>query len=69
MDEIEWHTEDITEEFNKVSVIKLPLYSPELNLIEQVSSMALVKTTLPSQPSFTDYEDIVAKVCDAWNRF
>lgn len=31
-----WHTENVVDEFNNVSIIKLPAYSPELNPIEQV---------------------------------
>ena len=38
MDGVGWHTEDITNNFQNLSVIKLPPYSPELNLIEQVWS-------------------------------
>ncbi|GLR05094.1 IS630 family transposase [Vibrio hyugaensis] len=38
MDRAGWHTDDIAEQFNNVSIIKLPPYSPELNPIEQVWS-------------------------------
>ena len=38
MDGAAWHTEGIAEEFNNISVTKLPPYSPELNPIEQVWS-------------------------------
>ncbi len=34
MDGAGWHTEDIANEFENVSIIKLPPYSPELNPIE-----------------------------------
>ncbi|WP_434096004.1 IS630 family transposase [Vibrio metschnikovii] len=67
MDGAGWHTEDITNDFKNVSVIKLPPYSPELNPIEQVWSW-LRQRYLANQ-SFTDYDDIIAKICDAWNRF
>ncbi|AXT72119.1 IS630 family transposase [Vibrio sp. dhg] len=67
MDGAGWHTEDITNDFKNVSVIKLPLYSPELNPIEQVWSW-LRQRYLANQ-SYTDYDDIISKVCDAWNRF
>ncbi|MCD9477371.1 transposase [Photobacterium phosphoreum] len=33
-----WHTDDIANPFNNLSIIKLPPYSPELNPIEQVWS-------------------------------
>ncbi|EOU2464704.1 IS630 family transposase [Vibrio navarrensis] len=67
MDGASWHTDDIAEPFSNVSIIKLPPYSPELNPIEQVWSW-LRQHYLANQ-SFTDYEDIVEKVCKAWNRF
>ena len=34
MDGSGWHTEDMASDFNNLSVIKLPSYSPELNPIE-----------------------------------
>ncbi|HAS6971818.1 hypothetical protein CGJ00_18850 [Vibrio parahaemolyticus] len=46
-----------------VSVIKLSPYSPELNPIGQVWSW-LRQRDLSNQ-SFTDYHDIISKVCDA----
>ncbi|QFT27509.1 hypothetical protein FIV01_13975 [Vibrio aquimaris] len=67
MDGASWHTDDIAEQFSNVSTIKLPPYSPELNPIEQVWSW-LRQHYLANQ-SFTDYDDIVAKICAAWNRF
>ncbi len=62
MDGAGWHAEDIS-----LSVIKLPPYSPELNPIEQVWSW-LRQHYLANQ-SFADHEDIVSKVCRAWNSF
>ncbi|HDY7622256.1 TPA: IS630 family transposase, partial [Vibrio vulnificus] len=38
MDGAGWHTNDIAEPFDNVTIIKLPPYSPELNPIEQVWS-------------------------------
>ena len=67
MDGAGWHTEDIANIFDNVSVIKLPPYSPELNPIEQVWSW-LRQHYLANQ-CFQDYDDIVSKVCAAWNRF
>ncbi|MBG0756673.1 transposase [Vibrio cidicii] len=67
MDGASWHTNDIAEPFSNVSIIKLPPYSPELNPMEQVWSW-LRQHCLANQ-SFTDDEDIVEKVCKAWNRF
>ena len=67
MDGAGWHTEDIASKLENVSVIKLPPYSPELNPIEQVWSW-LRQHYLANQ-SFIDYNDIVSKICTAWNRF
>ncbi|EOB4963803.1 TPA: hypothetical protein I7203_14945 [Vibrio vulnificus] len=67
MDGAGWHTNDIAEPFDNVSIIKLPPYSPELNPIEQMWSW-LRQHYLANQ-SFEDYEDIVSKVCRAWNSF
>ncbi|HDY7739958.1 TPA: IS630 family transposase [Vibrio vulnificus] len=67
MDGAGWHTNDIAEPFDNVSIIKLPPYSPELNPIEQVWSW-LRQHSLANQ-SFADYEDIVSKVYRAWNSF
>ncbi|WP_139364799.1 transposase [Vibrio cincinnatiensis] len=62
-----WHTSDIAEHFHHVSVIKLPPYSPELNPIEQVWSW-LRQHYLANQ-GFIDDNDIVSKMCRAWNGF
>jgi transposase len=67
MDGAGWHTEEIADEFENVSIIKLPPYSPELNPIEQVWSW--LRQHYLSNQSFTDYENIVSKICHAWNEF
>jgi transposase len=67
MDGAGWHTADIAEQFNNISIIKLPPYSPELNPIEQVWSW-LRQHYLANQ-RFIDYNDIVNSVCEAWNSF
>jgi hypothetical protein len=36
MDGAGWHQQDLTENFDNLSILKLPPYSPELNPIEQV---------------------------------
>ncbi|EMF8824561.1 transposase [Vibrio parahaemolyticus] len=46
-----------------VSVIKLSPYSPEPNPIEQV--WRWLRPRYLANPSFTDYHDIISKVCDA----
>ena len=67
MDGAGWHTDDIANLFNNLSIIKLPPYSPELNPIEQVWSW-LRQHYLANQ-SFTNDNNIVDKVYVAWNRF
>ena len=67
MDGAGWHTDDIAAEFENVSIIKLPPYSPELNSIEQVWSW--MRQHFLANRVFTDNEDIVDSVCEAWNIF
>jgi len=67
MDGAGWHTDDIADEFSNVSIIKLPPYSPELNPIEQVWSW--MRQHCLANQAFHGYNDIVDKVCDAWNKF
>lgn len=62
-----WHTEDLATEFNNITLIKLPPYSPELNSIEQVWSW--MRQHCLANSSFKHYEDIVDSVCKAWNKF
>ncbi len=61
MDGVGWHTEEIANDCQNLSVIKLPPYSPELNPIEQVWSW--LRQHYRANPSFADHEDIVSKVC------
>lgn len=67
MDGAGWHTEDVVSNLDNVSIIKLPPYSPELNSIEQVWSW-MRQRHLANQ-AFRNYDDIVDKVCEAWNSF
>lgn len=67
MDGAGWHTDDVADAFDNVSVIKIPPYSPELNPIEQVWSW--MRQHCLANQAFKDYDDIVEKVCTAWNRF
>ncbi|QUJ67620.1 transposase [Photobacterium sp. GJ3] len=67
MDGAGWHTDDVAHQFENVSIIKLPPYSPELNPIEQVWRW-LRQRCLANQ-SFSNYDDIVDKIYAAWNQF
>nr|WP_254620215.1 IS630 family transposase [Vibrio metschnikovii] len=53
MDGASWHTDDIAAQFDNVSIIKLPPYSPELNPIEQVWSW--LRQHFLANQSFTNY--------------
>ena len=67
MDGAGWHTESVVEEFDNLSIIKLPAYSPELNPIEQVWQW--LRQNELANKCFKDYDDIVESCCDAWNSF
>ena len=67
MDGAGWHTEDIDTEFDNLSCMKLPPYSPELNPIEQVWSW--LRQHHLANRCFNGYEDIVNCICIAWNDF
>ena len=57
----------VVEEFDNLSIIKLPAYSPELNPIEQVWQW--LRQNELANKCFTDYEDIIKSCSDAWNSF
>ncbi|HHG3023894.1 TPA: transposase [Vibrio parahaemolyticus] len=63
MDGAGWHTEEIAHDFKNVSVIKLSPDTPELNPIEQV--WRWLRPRYLANQSFTDYHNIISKVCDA----
>lgn len=67
MDGAGWHTDDIAVEFDNLSIIKLPPYSPELNPIEQVWQW--LRQNKLANRCFTGYEDIVEQCSNAWNSF
>ncbi|MFT5813181.1 MAG: transposase [Psychroserpens sp.] len=67
MDGAGWHTENVVDEFDNVSLIKLPAYSPELNPIEQVWQW--LRHNKLTNKSFKDDDDIVESYSNAWNSF
>jgi transposase len=67
MDGSGWHTENVVDEFDNVSLIKLPAYSPELNPIEQVWQW--LRHNELANKCFEDYDDIVESCSHAWNSF
>ena len=62
-----WHTFDTAAEFENITLIKLPPYSPELNPIEQVWQW--LRQRHLSNRKFKDYDDILDACSDAWNSF
>ncbi|EGQ8247753.1 hypothetical protein GJM84_22670 [Vibrio parahaemolyticus] len=54
---------DKANDFKNVSIIKLPSYSLELYSIEQV--WRWLRQHYLANQYFTDYDDIISKVCDA----
>jgi len=67
MDGASWHQHHLADEFDNLSIIKLPPYSPELNPVEQVWSW--MRQNQIANRCFDGYEDIVDKCSKAWNRF
>ncbi|MDP2559924.1 IS630 family transposase [Psychrobium sp. 1_MG-2023] len=67
MDGAGWHTDDIAFEFDNLSIIKLPPYSPELNPIEQVWQW--LRQHHLANRCFKNYEDIVEQCTQAWFSF
>lgn len=67
MDQASWHQSYLADEFDNLTIIHLPPYSPELNSIEQVWSW--LRQNEIANRCFESYEDIVDKLCCAWNRF
>jgi transposase len=65
MDGAGWHTNDIDTEFDNLSIMKLPPYSPELNPVEQVWQW--LRQNKLANRCFKHYEDIVESCSDAWN--
>jgi len=67
MDGASWHQHHLADEFNNLSIIKLPPYSPELNPVEQVWQW-MRKNEIANR-SFNGYDDIVEQCSKAWNHF
>lgn len=60
-----FHQEYLADEFNNITIIKLPAYSPELNPIEQVWQW--IRQNELANRCFNGYEDIVNECSRAWN--
>lgn len=67
IDKAGWHLAKNLAVPSNITLIPLPPYSPELNAMEQV--WAWMKKHYLSNSCFKDYNEIVDKVCGAWNAF
>ena len=52
---------------DNVTLLRLPPYAPELNPIENV--WEYLRANKLAITVFDDYDDVVAKTCEAWNFF
>ncbi len=52
---------------NSITLLPLPPYTPELNPIENV--WAYLRANRLAISVFENYDDIVARCCEAWNFF
>ena len=65
IDNAGWHNSNELIVPDNITLIPLPPYSPELNAMEQVWEW--IKKRFLYNQCYSDYNDIVDKVCDAWN--
>ena len=66
LDRAGWHGAAALEVPANVTLVHLPPYSPELNLVERV--WLYLRERFLSLRVFADYRAIVDACCDAWNR-
>ena len=67
VDGASWHQAYLADDFDNLTLIKLPPYSPELNPMEQVWQW-LRQHELANR-CFENYDDIVDQCSRAWNVF
>jgi transposase len=67
LDQAGWHTTKKLGVFQKLSLLPLPAYSPELNPCEQIWKQ--LRRTHLSNRCFKNDEDLENACCDAWNDF
>lgn len=65
MDGVGWHQQDLTDNFDNLTLLKLPPYSPELNLMEPVWQWLRQNALVNCRVS--GYGDIVEQCSIAWN--
>ena len=67
MDNAGWHIAKELAVPKNITLVPLPSYAPELNTMEQVWQW--IKQHYLSNCCYENYEDLVNKVCNAWNQF
>lgn len=67
LDQAGWHTTQKLGVFQRLSLLSLPAYSPELNPCEQIWKQ--LRRTHLSNRCFKDDEDLENACCEAWNDF
>lgn len=67
LDRAAWHRAKSLKIPTNIELILLPAYSPDLNPIEQV--WGYLKNLFLSNRVYDSYEDLLDKMCDAWNWF
>ena len=67
MDNAGWHVAKELMVPMNITLVPLPAYAPELNTMEQVWQW--IKQHYLSNCCYENYEDLLNKVCQAWNQF
>ena len=66
LDQAGWHSTPKLKVPDNITLLFLPPRSPELNPVENI--WQFMRDNWLSNRIFTDYEDILAHCCDAWNK-
>jgi transposase len=66
-DRAAWHTCKKVRNFNNLTIVFLPAYSPELNPTELVWKQ--LRDRWLSNRSYVDYQDLLESTSSAWNQF
>jgi len=66
MDQAGWHTTPKLKVPDNITILPLPSKSPELNPVENI--WQYMRDNWLSNRIFTDYEQIVALCCEAWEK-
>ena len=67
LDRAAWHTTKRLRKFSNISLLPLPLPSPELNRTEQV--LQVLRDEHLANRHYENYDAIMDACCDAWNVF